>query len=59
MCSLAEGVGRELQVARTKSGVRRGGATIADVAARAGVSLSTVSRVMNGSTTVDAALAEA
>ena len=45
-------------MARTKSGVRRGGATIADVAARAGVSLSTVSRVMNGSTTVDAALAE-
>ncbi|GAB3610165.1 hypothetical protein GCM10027414_22910 [Humibacter ginsengiterrae] len=38
--------------------MRRGGATIADVAARAGVSLSTVSRVMNGSTTVDAALAE-
>ncbi|GAB3614955.1 hypothetical protein GCM10027415_32950 [Humibacter ginsengisoli] len=38
--------------------MRRGGATIADVAARAEVSLSTVSRVMNGSTTVDAALAE-
>ncbi|MHA7984527.1 LacI family DNA-binding transcriptional regulator [Rathayibacter sp. CAU 1779] len=32
--------------------------TISDVAARAGVSLSTVSRVMNGSTTVDAGLAE-
>jgi LacI family transcriptional regulator len=45
-------------VARSKSGVRRSGATIGDVASLAGVSLSTVSRVMNGSTTVDAALAE-
>ncbi|WP_243065016.1 LacI family DNA-binding transcriptional regulator [Humibacter sp. RRB41] len=34
------------------------GRTISDVAELAGVSLSTVSRVMNGSTTVDAALAE-
>lgn len=32
--------------------------TISDVAARAGVSLSTVSRVMNGSTTVDQEMAE-
>ncbi|WP_137845495.1 LacI family DNA-binding transcriptional regulator [Microbacterium sp. 2FI] len=34
------------------------GVTIADVAARAGVSLSTVSRALNGNTTVDPALAE-
>lgn len=34
------------------------GVTISDVAARAGVSLSTVSRVLNGNTTVDASLAE-
>ena len=33
-------------------------ATIADVAARAGVSLATVSRVMNGNSSVDSALAE-
>ena len=32
--------------------------TIADVAARAGVSLATVSRVMNGNPSVDEALAE-
>ena len=32
--------------------------TIADVAARAGVSLATVSRVMNGNASVDQALAE-
>ena len=32
--------------------------TIADVAARAGVSLATVSRVMNGNQSVDEALAE-
>ena len=32
--------------------------TIADVAARAGVSLATVSRVMNGHSSVDRALAE-
>ncbi|HWU47646.1 MAG TPA: LacI family DNA-binding transcriptional regulator [Humibacter sp.] len=37
---------------------RRAGSTITDVAARAQVSLSTVSRVMNGSTSVDPALAE-
>ncbi len=34
------------------------GVTISDVAAKAGVSLSTVSRVLNGNTTVDPALAE-
>jgi LacI family transcriptional regulator len=34
------------------------GVTISDVAARAGVSLSTVSRVLNGNATVDPALAE-
>lgn len=34
------------------------GVTIADVAARAGVSLSTVSRALNGNPTVDAALVE-
>ena len=43
---------------KAKTGVDRRTPTIADVAARAEVSLSTVSRVMNGSTTVDAALAE-
>jgi LacI family transcriptional regulator len=36
----------------------RTGPTISDVAERAGVSLSTVSRVMNGRTTVDAEMAE-
>lgn len=40
----------------TRSGPK--GVTIADVAARAGVSLSTVSRVLNGNESVDAALAE-
>jgi LacI family transcriptional regulator len=45
-------------MARSRSGARRVGATIGDVASQAGVSLSTVSRVMNGSKTVDAALAE-
>ena len=45
-------------MARSKSGAPRSGPTIADVASLAGVSLSTVSRVMNGSTTVDAAMTE-
>ncbi|MGD5271778.1 LacI family DNA-binding transcriptional regulator, partial [Xanthomonas citri pv. citri] len=34
------------------------GVTISDVAARAGVSLSTVSRVLNGNSTVDPVMAE-
>jgi Transcriptional regulators len=45
-------------VGRSKATTGRGGPTISDVAARAAVSLSTVSRVMNGSTSVDPVMAE-
>lgn len=41
-----------------RAGSRRGVTTIADVARSAGVSLATVSRVMNGRQTVDATLAD-
>ncbi|MFC7026141.1 DUF6807 family protein [Promicromonospora thailandica] len=41
-----------------RAGQRRAVATIGDVAAAAGVSRATVSRVMNGRSTVDAAIAE-
>ena len=41
-----------------RAGQRRVTATIGDVAAAAGVSRATVSRVMNGRSTVDAAIAD-
>jgi LacI family transcriptional regulator len=45
-------------LATSKNSAKRAGPTISDVAERAGVSLSTVSRVMNGNRKVDEALSE-
>src|SRR5947209_5063185 len=61
LLSAAPPIDQEPAVAEPDVSARRhrsGRATIQDVARRAGVSIATVSRVLNSSATVDAALAE-